>query len=76
VKVDQITVDLQFINAASGSNLLVGEGLKACTACVMPSNSFTLAGRRILLIDTPGFDDTTLSDIEVLKRLGLFLSTM
>ncbi|KAI0766719.1 hypothetical protein BC629DRAFT_1596240 [Irpex lacteus] len=48
-----------FINAASGSQLDVGHELKSCTSSIQRSDVFTLAGRRIILIDTPGFDDTT-----------------
>ncbi|KAI0091158.1 P-loop containing nucleoside triphosphate hydrolase protein [Irpex rosettiformis] len=63
-----------FINAASGSQLNVGHGLKSCTSSIARSDVFTLAGRDIVLIDTPGFDDTTVSDIDVLKHMSGFLS--
>lgn len=65
-----------FINMVSGSNLAVGEGLKSCTSKVEMSRPFELAGRTITLIDTPGFDDTTRSDTDVLKMIAAFLSTM
>jgi len=41
---------------------------------VQAASPFDLAGRRILLIDTPGFDDTTKSDTDILKEIGAFLS--
>lgn len=43
---------------------------------VQPSNEFILDGRRVALIDTPGFDGTTLSDTDVLTKVGTFMVTM
>jgi hypothetical protein len=65
----------QFINLVSGSNLDVGNGLASCTNAVKPGNPFNLDGRRVILVDTPGFDDTTRSDIDVLNTIALFLAT-
>ncbi|KAG8684824.1 hypothetical protein FRC08_013466, partial [Ceratobasidium sp. 394] len=64
-----------FVNDASGGDLQVGDDLQACTQDVATSNNFQLDGRDICLIDTPGFDDTELSDTEILKRISGFLST-
>ncbi|KAJ3559128.1 hypothetical protein NM688_g527 [Phlebia brevispora] len=64
-----------FINTVSGSKLSVGDGLKSCTSSVSPSQSFEVFGRRVTLIDTPGFDDTTVSDTDILKAIALYLST-
>ncbi|KAI0925626.1 hypothetical protein AcV5_008311 [Taiwanofungus camphoratus] len=64
-----------FINLVSGSNLEVGNGLKSCTSSVEISATFEMSGRSITLIDTPGFDDTTRSDTDILKMIALFLST-
>ena len=66
---------LQFINLASGSNLRVGMGLESCTAEVKIADEFTLDGRTVALIDTPGFDDTSMSDGEILKIIAAFLAT-
>ncbi|KAH8103310.1 P-loop containing nucleoside triphosphate hydrolase protein [Cristinia sonorae] len=63
-----------FVNLASGSNFQVGEGLKSCTPVVQISEPFVLSGRRMRLIDTPGFDDTTKSDSEVLRMIADFLA--
>ena len=30
----------------------------------------------VTLVDTPGFDDTTKSDTDILKMLAIFLSSM
>ncbi|KAI0696930.1 P-loop containing nucleoside triphosphate hydrolase protein [Cytidiella melzeri] len=65
-----------FINAASGSRLVVGETLKSCTSVIRLSEISMHSSRRVVFIDTPGFDDTTMSDVEVLKKLALFLSTI
>ncbi|KAH8103309.1 P-loop containing nucleoside triphosphate hydrolase protein, partial [Cristinia sonorae] len=63
-----------FVNLASGSHFLVGEGLRSCTPAVQVSESFDVAGRRMRLIDTPGFDDTTKSDSEILRMIAEFLA--
>ena len=66
---------IQFIGVASGSQLPVGMGLESCTAEVQLSNEFIVDGRRVILIDTPGFDDTNISDAETLNRIAVFLAT-
>ena len=66
---------LQFINLASGSNLRVGKGLGSCTAEVQLADEFTLDGRRVALIDTPGFNHTSKSDADILEMIGAFLAT-
>jgi GTP1/Obg family GTP-binding protein len=67
--------DSQFINLVSGSRLGVGGGLRSHTKTVQLAGAFDLDGRRVVLIDTPGFDDTTLSDTDVLKMIAAFLAT-
>lgn len=64
----------QFINLAAGTNFAVGPGLKSCTKGIEVSPPFMLGGTRVTLIDTPGFDDTNLTDTEVLTMIALFLS--
>ena len=66
---------LQFINLASGSALSVGKDLESCTAEVTFANLFTLDGHRVMLIDTPEFDDPTKSDMDILKLIAAFLAT-
>ena len=66
---------LQFINLASGSNLRIGMLLESCTAEVQLADKFTLDGRAVTLIDTPGFDDTSKSDVDILKMIAAFLAT-
>ncbi|KAF7424186.1 hypothetical protein PC9H_009489 [Pleurotus ostreatus] len=63
-----------FINTASGSALRVGSGLMSCTNTVQASQPFSFDGRTVRLIDTPGFDDTTRTDTDVLTMIAAFLS--
>jgi GTPase Era involved in 16S rRNA processing len=48
--------------------------LESCTAEVQLTGTFTLDERKVLLIDTPGFDDTSMSDTDVLKMIAAFLA--
>lgn len=49
-----------FINLLSGSSMKVatGELQESCTATVEPTKPFVVDGKRIVLLDTPGFDNT------------------
>ena len=60
---------------ASGSDLRIGTDLESCTAEVQLADEFTLDGRTVILIDTPGFDDTNKSDTDILKLIAAFLAT-
>ncbi|KAF8627054.1 hypothetical protein AX17_006394 [Amanita inopinata Kibby_2008] len=62
-----------FINLASGSNLITGQGLHSCTSSVQVAPQFKLNGHNVLLIDTPGFDDTEISDTEILRNIASFM---
>jgi len=42
---------------------------------VQLAGGFTIDGRPVVLIDTPGFDDTKMSDTDVLKLIAAFLAT-
>jgi hypothetical protein len=55
---------------ASGSNHSESNATQ-----VQPSNEFVLDGRRVILIDTPGFDDVILTATDVLKMIAEFLVT-
>ncbi|CAE7109000.1 unnamed protein product [Rhizoctonia solani] len=63
-----------FVNDASGGDLRVGHHSHACTKDVEQSPVFQVDGRNVVLFDTPGFDDTHLSDTEILKRISEFLA--
>lgn len=64
-----------FINMASGSALRIGSNLESCTAEVQLADEFVIDKRPIVLIDTPGFDDTNKSDTDILKLIAAFLAT-
>lgn len=48
----------------------------SCTDTVQTSKPFFLEGRTVTLIDTPGFDDTTKTDTDVLTMIAASLSGM
>jgi len=70
-----------FINNFMGKNaVIVGHGLKSCTAQLTPvilpiTEPAHLQGRRLVLVDTPGFDDTYTSDSEILRRIAIWLAS-
>jgi hypothetical protein len=60
--------------------VIVGHGLKSCTAQLTPvilpiTEPAHLQGRRLVLVDTPGFDDTHTSDSEILRRIAIWLAS-
>ena len=65
---------VQLINMLSHSGFEVGMGLKSCTPSVQLSKEFVVGGRRVQLIDTPGFDDTVKTDRDILKMIASFLA--
>ena len=54
----------------------VAQGLESCTSSIrhviIPHP--TEEGRRIILVDTPGFDDTHTTDVEILELISLWLA--
>ncbi|CAE6491248.1 unnamed protein product [Rhizoctonia solani] len=62
-----------FVNDASRSNLQIGHDLPSCTKAVQAGPVFSIEGRAVQLFDTPGFDDTTLTDTEILQQIVEFL---
>ncbi|KAG8957104.1 hypothetical protein FRC03_010551 [Tulasnella sp. 419] len=61
-----------FINTTAGSALAVGDDLESETKEV-DFAKFTHRGHRITLIDTPGFDDTYISDTDILQTIAQWL---
>jgi len=59
----------------------VGHGTTSCTAnlqpvVIDPGDRFpSLKNYRVVMVDTPGFDDTFTSDVEILKRIAAWLTT-
>ncbi|SMQ55269.1 unnamed protein product [Zymoseptoria tritici ST99CH_3D7] len=58
-----------FIKAVTGKNLEIGHSLTSCTDAVREVPC-TIDGENVVLIDTPGFSDTHLSDTEILRRIA------
>jgi len=67
-----------FINSVVGREVApVGHTLDSQTSVIQEYN-VSLSGRKITIVDTPGFDDYrgevgNVSDIDILKMLGKFL---
>ena len=60
--------------------VIVGHDLKSCTAQLTPvfwpiPEPAHLQGKRLVLVDTPGFDDTYTSDSEILRRIAIWLAS-
>jgi predicted GTPase len=60
----------------------VGVNMESCTKNIVatvltktPNKALNdaLSGRRLVLVDTPGFDDTVMGDEEILRRISLWL---
>ncbi|KAE8417126.1 P-loop containing nucleoside triphosphate hydrolase protein [Aspergillus pseudocaelatus] len=58
-----------FISTLTDSDLTVGHGLSSCTKNIDVVETI-INGQKVHLIDTPGFDDTDLSDTEILKTIA------
>jgi len=58
-----------FINLATQSEtkLPVSDGVDSCTSTVDAAPAFELDGRRVILYDTPGFDDSRKGEEETLE---------
>ncbi|KAL5357063.1 P-loop containing nucleoside triphosphate hydrolase protein [Aspergillus floccosus] len=64
-----------FISRATGNtDLEIGRGLESCTKDVLPVPC-TIDGTRVVLIDTPGFDDTYESDADIMQLIANYLAT-
>lgn len=63
------------INKLAGRNVVVeSDKLDSCTA-VCQMVPVQIGGSKVLLIDTPGFDDTKRSDTEILTEISKVLAT-
>jgi len=52
---------------------MVGHSLDSCTQEVQAFECFDSKGRQIVLVDSPGFNDTNVSDIDVLQAIADWL---
>jgi len=71
-----------FINSLLGVNRMkVGLDLESCTSNLESvvvhdiPNHPKLKGRRLIIVDTPGFDDTWKDDVEILRRIVVWLAS-
>ena len=67
----------QMINQLAGKKVMVvGHGLDSCTSEIKHAivQHPTEQNRRIILVDTPGFDDTYVNDVEILKSIANWLA--
>ncbi|KAI0542496.1 hypothetical protein GGR58DRAFT_452595 [Xylaria digitata] len=62
-----------FISACSGERVRIGHDLDSCTSTVTVYPYKLSLSRTVYLIDTPGFDDTSRSDTEVLDAIATWL---
>ncbi|KAF5333856.1 hypothetical protein D9757_015407 [Collybiopsis confluens] len=62
-----------FTNLVGGAKFLVGDGLESCTSQIQ-KHKFTFEGKDVTIIDVPGFDDSSKSDIDILKIVTDFLA--
>ena len=62
-----------FISRCMGEDVGIGHDLHSCTQDVA-IHSFRRRGRVVRLIDTPGFDDTSKADVNILNNIAFWLS--
>lgn len=65
------------INQLAGKEAVkVGHDLDSCTSAIQQVivQHPTKKDRRIVLVDTPGFDDTYVNDVEILKSIAEWLA--
>ncbi|KAH9925225.1 uncharacterized protein B0H18DRAFT_955099 [Fomitopsis serialis] len=65
-----------FINMASGSRLGVGTSLQPEAATVQPTEPFKVGSQRVVLVNTPGFNETSKSDREILSMIAEYLADL
>ena len=58
----------------------VGHDITSCTstlqyAIVDNPSTRKLENRRVIIVDTPGFDDTYQEDVEILRRIAVWLAS-
>ncbi|KAF8441309.1 P-loop containing nucleoside triphosphate hydrolase protein [Boletus edulis BED1] len=65
-----------FVRLASGYDIRIGHELKSCTKDVLAIRLRDReSGQHIVLVDTPGFDDTYNSDLEILNLISDWLNS-
>ena len=51
------------------------DDLISCTTKIQAAEC-NLDGKRVVLVDTPGFNDTTQSDVSILQMIALYLQNL
>ncbi|CAE6423742.1 unnamed protein product [Rhizoctonia solani] len=64
-----------FANTASESEMEVGKGIRSSTKHIEASKVFQVDDQPVVVVDCPGFNDTYLTETEILRRLAEFLTT-
>ncbi|KAJ6032524.1 hypothetical protein N7540_003256 [Penicillium herquei] len=64
-----------FIELCSGKPVGIGHGMHGYTEVVDVFAYEVSSDRTVYLLDTPGFDDTTKSDVQVLKEIATWLAS-
>ncbi|EPT00186.1 hypothetical protein FOMPIDRAFT_14168, partial [Fomitopsis schrenkii] len=65
-----------FINTATESHLAVGSALSSRTHNIQLSRPVRCDSRRVVLIDTPGLDDTSRSTEDAIRMVSAYLAKM
>ena len=58
--------------------MCVGHDLSSCTSALQYAvidNPPPLKDHRVIIVDTPGFDDTYEDDVEILRRIAVWLAS-
>ncbi|GJJ78404.1 hypothetical protein EMPS_10763 [Entomortierella parvispora] len=63
------------IREISGQDIRVGDDLKSCTQHI-EAVTCQIAGQSVMILDTPGFDDTHRSDTEILTEVADHLANL
>lgn len=69
---------LKFINTLLGRNVMrVGHDITSCTSKLEYAvvDKPTGLDCRVVVVDTPGFDDTYEEDVEILRRIAVWLAS-
>ena len=64
---------MEFIELATGATGLVGDGLATFTTEISATR-LSFLGRDLCFVDTPGFDGTNESDVDVFKMIADWLN--
>ena len=53
----------------------VGHDISSCTSTLQYAIVDDYKGHRVIIVDTPGFDDTYEDDVEILRRIAVWLAS-